>query len=223
MNAFSLALTTPAHSGIDSYQRAEADSTEKLLLAFRLLRHHTNNALQQIIVQCEQAALRRTVAGAALADDVQSRIALAARISDALFGLTPELAPVENRLHSLVDATIGLLSDGTQTIRSEIEVIGRCPEPLIPVVLQVVHEMVGNAVLHGMHMRLLGKIIVSLRISADKALNLQVCDDGWGPGTAEAGEGRSIIARLVRLRGGSVSLERKAGWTLAMMSIPVLE
>ena len=114
-----------------------------------------NNALQRIIVQCEQAALRRTAAGAALADDVRRRIILSAQISDTLFGMIAELAPFEDRLGWLVEATIGLLGDDTQTIRSEIEVTGRCPEPLIPVVLQVVHEMVGNAVLHGMHMRLL--------------------------------------------------------------------
>lgn len=68
--------------------------------------------------------MRRTAAGAALADDVQRRIVLSAQISDALFGLTDELAPVEDRLHSLVDATIGLLSDNTQTIRCEIMITG---------------------------------------------------------------------------------------------------
>jgi hypothetical protein len=48
--------------------------------------------------------------------------------------------------------------------------------------------MVGNAVLHGMYMRLLGTIVVSLCISTDSAVSLQVRDDGWGSGAAEVGE-----------------------------------
>jgi hypothetical protein len=81
MNAFSLACAASAQSDVGSHQRVEAASAERSLLAFRLPRHHMNNALQRIIVQCEQAALRRTAAGAALADDVRRRIILSAQIS----------------------------------------------------------------------------------------------------------------------------------------------
>jgi len=219
MKPLSFARSATGQACLVEHRCAEADRAELVLLAFRLLRHQTKNALQRIIAECAQAGLRRTAAGAALADDVQRRIILSAQISDALFGLTAEPATIERRLHSLVNATVELLGDGTQMISTEIEVIGCCPDPLVPVVLHAAHEMVGNAVLHGMHVRLLGKVLVSL-ISVDGAVSLQVRDDGWGPGAATIGEGHAIIASLARQHGGTVSLARTAEWTLAMMSIP---
>jgi hypothetical protein len=135
MKVLSLAHPATARDSIVDHQRAEADRVEALLLAFQLLRHQINNSLQRIIVQCAQTGLRRTTSGATLADHVQRRIVLSAQISDALFGLTAEPAPIEHRLHSLIDTTVELLSDGTQMIRTEIEVIERCPDQLVPVVL----------------------------------------------------------------------------------------
>ena len=223
LNTRSFASQVSVRTQLNNHQCTGADRTESARLAFRVLRHRTKNALQRIMAQCEGAELRRTTAGAALADDIQRRILLSARISDALFELTAEPAPPEHWLGALVGATVDLLCDDVQTIQAETETHGRCPEPLVPIGLQVAHEMVGNAVLHGMHMRLLGKVFVSLRVSGDSAVDLRVHDDGWGPGTAKTGEGRSIVARLAEQHGGSASLGRMAGWTLARMYIPPVE
>lgn len=129
-------------------------------------------------------------------------------------------APVEGRLKGLTEATVALLSDHAQTIRTEVKVVGTCPEPVVPVVLQVAEEMVDNAVRHGMRLRLVGHIFVSLWAFSGYRLDLTVRDDGWGPGTAEPGEGHSIMAGLAGQFGGSVSLTRNGSWTVAAMTIP---
>jgi two-component sensor histidine kinase len=128
--------------------------------------------------------------------------------------------PVEARLEGLTEAIVELLRDGAQTIRTEVKVVGTCPEPFVPVVLQVAEEMVDNAVRHGMRLRLVGYILVSLWASPGYRVNLTVRDDGWGPGAAEPGEGHSIIAGLAGQFGGSVSLTRNGPWTVAAMTIP---
>ncbi|WP_315767552.1 MULTISPECIES: hypothetical protein [unclassified Bradyrhizobium] len=188
--------------------------------AFRLLRHHTKNALQRIIAQCETSVLRSTPSGTALADDILRRVLLSAEISEALFGLTTAPACFEQRLASLVKATVALLSDRAQNIDASVQIAGRCPAPIVPLVLQVGHELVGNAVRHGMRMRETGTILVSLRITPVGDVCLMVCDDGWGPGNADQGEGGSIIAELIAPHRGSASLARQGGQTVATISIP---
>ena len=61
-------------------------------LGMRLLRHHTKNALQRLIAQIANSDLRATPGGEALAEDLERRIRLSARVSDALFGLTEATA-----------------------------------------------------------------------------------------------------------------------------------
>ena len=129
------------------------------------------------------------------------------------------LTPVERRLEGLTEATVALLSEDVQTIRTEVKVAGICPAPLVPMVLQVAHEMVDNAVRHGMRLRLIGQISVSLCSFPGNRVNLTVRDDGWGPGSVKPGEGHSIMASLAGQFGGSVSLTRKGSWTLATMTI----
>ncbi|MBV8096169.1 MAG: sensor histidine kinase [Acetobacteraceae bacterium] len=188
----------------------------------RQLHHRTKKVLQWLVGQAEARELRTAAAGAALADEVQRRITLSAQISEALFDRSLASGSMEERLEWLTEATVALLSDCVQTIRTEVAFEGQCPRPLIPVVLQVAHEMVSNAVKHGMRMRLIGRIFVSLRTSKDGSISLKVCDDGWGPGAGRTGEGHSIMSELAGGFGGSVSLTRNAGWTVATMSIPSL-
>jgi hypothetical protein len=149
----------------------------------------------------------------------QRRI-LPARISDALAGLSMPSGPIERRLEWLTGATVSLSREDVQTIRTEVKVVGSCPGPVIPVVLQVAHEMVDNAARHGMHLRLIGHIFVSLWAFPDFRVSLTVRDDGWGPGAEQIGDGHSIMASLAGQFGGSVSLTRKGCWTVATMSIP---
>ena len=189
-------------------------------VALRLLRHQTKNALQRIIAQLAATDLRSTPAGEALADEIERRICLSARISDALFGFTSSPAPMRARLASLAEATVALLAAPEQTIKVEVAVSGECLAALEGTIVQVAHEMVSNAVKHGMHVRLVGAIVVQLRTYADGRASLQVSDDGWGPAEASSGEGLPIMRSLAAAHGGAVSLARRRGWTVATLDLP---
>ncbi len=188
-------------------------------IAMRQLRHLTKNALQRIIAQVAHSDLRATPAGAAMADEVERRICLSARVSDALFGFTACPGPLSDRLTALSEATVKLLSDQEQTVALDVVVTGGCPSSLESTVLKVAHEMVANAVKHGMHMRLVGRIAVRLRRHGNGSIVLRVSDDGWGLGDG-AGEGLGIMRCLAEWEGGRTSIERVEGWTVASLTLP---
>ena len=189
-------------------------------IAMRQLRHQTKNALQRIIAQVAGSQLCATQAGRALADDIERRICLSARVSDALFGLTACPAPLQQRLTALCEATLKLMADVEQTITLDVMVTGACPAGLDETVVKVAYEMVSNAIKHGMHMRLVGRIAVRVRSQGDGATLLRVSDDGWGPGCDGAGEGLPIMRCLAAREGGTVAIERADGWTVASMTLP---
>jgi two-component sensor histidine kinase len=190
---------------------------------FRQLRHHTKNVLQQILLQIEHAHdLKVTARGSQLLADLQRRILLSAQISDALFGITRSPAPMAERLRVLSDTTIRMLADEAQAIRLDVTVDGDCPEALRQLVLRVAHEFVGNAVKHGMHVRLAGSICVRLVTGTDGCTALVVTDDGWGwgfQGSPEAGEGLKIASDLAASAGGTISLFR-THVTVAGLELP---
>jgi two-component sensor histidine kinase len=185
---------------------------------FRQLRHQTKNALARILAQVSTGlaspdACRRTAA------DVERRILLTAQISDALFGLTREPGPFGFRLENLCDGVIGLASESDQYISFICSVSAEPPPHQAEIVLRIAHELIGNAVKHGMHMRLLGRIDVVVQDSA-AGLMLEVSDDGWGCGRAPAqGEGLSVARVLAENCGGTVSLERHGDRTIARLII----
>ncbi len=189
-------------------------------VAMRQLRHQTKNALQRIIAQVAESGLRATPAGAKLADEVEQRICLSARVSDALFGLTACPGPLPDRLGALCNAAVKLLADPDQTIAVDVVVSGSCPQSLEATVVKIAHEMVVNAVKHGMHMRLVGRIVVRLRRHGDGSTVLRVSDDGWGLGPDGSGEGLPIMRCLAEREGGHVGIARVDGWTVASLSLP---
>ena len=185
---------------------------------FRQLRHQTKNALARILAQVSTGlsspdACRRTAA------DVERRILLTAQISDALFGLTREPGPFADRLESLCDGVIGLASENDQYITFICSVSAEPEKRYAETVLRIAHELVSNAVKHGMHMRLLGRIEVIVR-NGSAGLELEVSDDGWGCGRAPAqGEGLSVARVLAESCGGAVSLERVGERTFARLVV----
>jgi two-component sensor histidine kinase len=188
---------------------------------FRQLRHHTKNALQQVLLRIENAyELKTTVNGRRLLADLQRRIMLSARISDALFGITEAPTSISERLRTLCDSTIQMFADDTQVIRLELTVTGDCPVSLQPAVLRVAHEFVANAVKHGMHARVTGKIAVQLTTGIADRTALVITDDGWGfHGTPEPGDGLSIAGDLAASAGGITSL-RRTHVTVARLELP---
>lgn len=190
-------------------------------LPLRLLRHHTKNALQRIlaeVVMVDEARL--SPEGGRILREVGRRIMLSAKVSDALFGMTGAPRPMEERLRAICKATNELLADPDQIIRLELSVEGNCPEHLRETVLRAAHEMVTNAIKHGMHERMLGRIRVRLD-SGTRLTTLHVEDDGWGLlGMQNSGEGLGLTEALAEQHGGRAALKRAGDWTRAEMVLP---
>ena len=75
------------------------------------------------------------------------------------------------------------------------------------VVLRIVHELITNAVKHGMHMRLLGRITIRLACEADGSPAFSVANDGWRmEEPAQEGEGLEIVRELACAAGGSIQV-----------------
>jgi len=204
-----------AQDGPERLDRPGEESSE-----FRQLRHQTKNALQRIMIQVLEApGLGESREGRRLANDVARRIELAAAISDALFGFTGSLEPLPARLRSLAESVIALYADATQIIRLEAAVADFCPRDREDTILRITHELVGNAVKHGMHMRLLGRISVRLAREAGMAV-LSVANDGWRmEEPACFGEGLALVEELARAEGGTVRI-RTRPQTLIEVRLP---
>lgn len=186
---------------------------------FRQLRHQTKNTLARILAHVS-VGLTSPEACCRAAADVERRIMLTTQISDALFGFTREPGPFAHRVAALCEGVVGLAGESDQYITLSCTVSGEPATHQIDTILRVAHEFVGNAVEHGMHMRLLGRIEVLVQASA-AGLLLQVVDDGWGCMRATAkGEGLSVATVLAEHSGGRVSLERAGEKTIARLVLP---
>lgn len=179
-------------------------------IALRQLRHLTRNALQQVIGQIENTpALQEGRGGRGVAQDLVRRIKASVAVSDCLFGLTAETAPLEERLRGLCDNLLVLFAEHDLAIRIEISVRGECPAELGDAVIGIAHEFVGNALRHGMYARAAGRVLVRLVSSAERT-TLSVCDDGWGlEGGGRPGEGLVLAREMAARHGGHISLRRE--------------
>jgi two-component sensor histidine kinase len=186
----------------------------------RQLRHHTKNTLQRILgLIAEAPGLCDTPAGERIAQELEYRITLSADISNALFGLTGAPGSMAGRLRRLAGAVVDMMRDADQMIRVGVSVRGNCPADLREAVLRSAHELLGNAVKHGMKGRPHGRISVRLISEPDRTV-LTVVDNGWGfSGTPRNGEGLSLARGFALRHGGSLSLECVDG-TVATLELP---
>ena len=200
--------------------RHEAPSAAEAI-SVRLLRHHTKNALQRVLAEVSKVrGLQEARGGHRLVEELERRVMLSVSLSDALFGITRAPGPMEDRLRSVCETTLELMADPDQVLRLEVVVEGECPEPLRGTLLRAAHEMVGNAVKHGLHARLLGHVRVRL-CSGPEATRLVVEDDGWGyAGARDGGEGLGLLRSLAELHEGTMALYRIQDGTRAEMDLP---
>ena len=150
--------------------------------------------------------------------EVRLHMTLASLLARADFpGLT---APMPHRLQHLCEATVELEADPDQLLRLVVQAGGQCPAPLHEPMLRIAHELVGNAVRHGMYARSVGRITVRLMAPVQGLTRLYVADDGWGfKCPLEHGGGLSRVAATARRHGGGLTLERVAGLTTAVASL----
>jgi two-component sensor histidine kinase len=186
----------------------------------RQLRHHTKNTLQRILgLIAEAPGLCDTPAGEKIARELEYRIGLSAAISDALFGLTDAPASMAERLRRLAGAMVDMMRDTDQVIRAGVSVRGCCPGFLRETVMRAAHELMGNAVKHGMKGRPSGRIAIRL-VSDEDATTLTVVDNGWGfTGKPRSGEGLMLARSFAARHGGSLSLDSEDG-TVATLELP---
>jgi two-component sensor histidine kinase len=193
--------------------RAAAESE----LDLRQLRHHTKNTLQRLIgLIGETTGLRDTPEGEHLARELENRICLSAAISNALFGLTQTPAPMVHRLRELAGAVVELLSADGQKIRIGVSVRGSCAEHLREPVIRSAHELIGNAVKHGLKDRPSGRIAVRL-VSDGSTTTLTVTDNGWGfQGVPRQGEGLALAGSFAEMHDGKFTIEAADGTVAAI-------
>ncbi len=197
----------------DARRPMGAGNAARRPLEMRELRHHTKNALQGMLIQLhDQADAARNAAARHAIEELERRIMLSVAISDALFGMTREPPPITERLRALCDGMVGLLATQEQQIALDIRVEGVCPPALEMPVLRIAHEFVGNAVKHGMRLRLIGRIGVTVQEDGRGRVALTVTDDGWGPcrGRAMVGQGLGLARELAAAHGGEAVIIRDA-------------
>lgn len=208
-------------AGADTLERPEDDAdTAAQEIDLRQLRHHTKNTLQRILGLISAApGLCDTPQGQKIAEELEYRIGLSAAISNALFGLTDAPGSMADRLRSLVGAVVEMMRDADQVIRVGVSVRGCCPAGLRDAVLRSAHELVSNAVKHGMKGRHNGRITVRLVVDED-CTTLTVLDNGWGfSGTPRSGEGLSLARGFAARHGGSLRIDGDDG-TMATLELP---
>ena len=188
--------------------------------AFRQLRHQTKNALQRLLSIIDAAPELQGDERSTLRDSLQLRILVAADLSDALFGFQREPGDLTNRLERLCLGMVALVAENGARITVSVSVEGSCPARLHSFFVRLAHELVGNAVKHGMYQRTHGTIGVHLRSTAS-VTRLVVDDNGWGCGHSgfEPGEGLSIVQAMLRELDGTFAIARSTEQTVATVTI----
>jgi two-component sensor histidine kinase len=210
----------PFSHRVELLERVDADADAGQDIDLRQLRHHTKNTLQRILgLIAEAPGLCDTPEGEKIVQELEHRIALSANISNALFGLTSAPGSMAERLRQLAGSVVDMMRDADQLIRVGVAVRGVCPPALREAVLRSLHELLGNAVKHGMKGRSTGRITVRLVSDCDATV-LSVVDNGWGfQGNPRSGEGLSLACSFADRHGGSLRLEGVDG-TVARLELP---
>jgi two-component sensor histidine kinase len=209
------------HGSTDTLERErEADVGEGQEIDLRQLRHHTKNTLQRILgLIAEAPGLCDTPHGEKIARELEYRICLSATISNALFGLTGAPGSMAERLRQLAGAVVDMMRDADQIIRVGVSVRGSCPIELRDAILRSTHELISNAVKHGMKGRPNGRIAIRL-VSDEDCSTLTVLDNGWGfVGTPRSGEGLALARSFAERHGGSMSIDGEDG-TVVTLELP---
>lgn len=177
-------------------------------VALRQLRHNTRNTMQRIVgLLSEAPELVDHARGRRLAQDLIDRICLSVDIADALFCVLSVHGGMEARLRLLSRALVRVFSAPGQDVEVRIDVDTELQESHAETILQIAHELVSNAVKHGLHGYPAGEIMIMLQKGPHDGIRLIVSDNG--PGFAaepELGEGLRMVRDIVARNGGKLTL-----------------
>ena len=211
----------PASSSVSEFGRFTSARTQEVdaaELASRQLRRITLGTLQ--LLQHRATSQPGARSGQSLAAGLRQDTRLIAAISDVLLGQAARPEPLERSLPRLCEGVVALLSDAGQAITLYVRVGAPCPNALRDTVLRVAHELVSNAVRHGMHGQASGRIEVRLSAGSDGTA-LSVLDDGRGCAAGTGlDESLSLAASFAGLHGGDIRLRRRNGLTIASLELP---
>jgi two-component sensor histidine kinase len=175
-------------------------------LAFRQLRHNTRNTLQRIIYLLTDAReLSAFPGGSALAQDLIGRICSATELADSLYAITQPYGGMAARLQTLSRSLVRLYGARTQEVEIKLIVELECDGQFADVVLQIAHELVGNALKHGLRGQPGGEIEISLTRNRAGSVILAVTDSGNGfVAEAKKGEGLCVAQELADVYQGRI-------------------
>jgi len=191
-------------------------------LLARQLKHHVRNVLHRMAVEIyRNPGLKSASWGRESAEQLVSRLCLAAEVSDQLLDFHSDAASLAERLRSLGRNIVAVLGSPGQEIGLDVLVKVDFPFALRGILLRAANEMIGNAVRHGMAERRAGRIEIVISESAERELVLVVRDDGWGllPLAIE-GEGSQLIRGLSAPYRGKYTLRRCGDWTESVLTLP---
>lgn len=212
-------MSMPSNLGEHALESRTEPQTPGLLA--RQLRHHVRNVLQRMAVEIyRNPGLKSSSRGRESAEQLVSRLCLAAEVSDQLLDFHSDAASLAERLRSLGRNIVAVPGSPGQEIDLDVLVEADCPFTLRGIVLRAANEMIGNAVRHGLAERRAGRIEIAISESEEREVVLVVRDDGWGllPLAVE-GEGSDSIRGLSAPYRGKYTLRRCGDWTESVLTL----
>lgn len=188
----------------------------------REIRLQSEVALQRLLALMEAAAAGESTMS--LSRALHDKLLLAVRlIGDLLDPAKGQLTP-RDRLNAVCQNMLLVHGDPDAEIDLRVVADSGCPAALEEVVLAVAEMFVSNAICHGLHARLLGRIDVRL-VATASGTALSVSDDGWGMGgtdveIATSGGGLAHARVLAEQHGGTIRVHRSGGRTMAELVLP---
>ncbi len=190
--------------------------------AFRQLRHNTRNTLQRIICLIYEAPeFAALPGGAALAEELIGRIRASAELADSFHAVTQPHGGISARLQMLGRNVVRLCSAKRQLIDVRVSVSVDCHGQFADMLVQVAHELIGNAMKHGLRGFSTGAIEISLGQDCNGAVMLAVTDNGRGfASNGPMGEGLRLAGDLAAVYGGQMVLPGAGQTAKVQVSFP---
>jgi two-component sensor histidine kinase len=176
--------------------------------AFRQLRRSTRSTLQRIICLIYEAPeFAALPGGQALAEELAGRIRASAELADSFHAVTQPHGGISVRLRTLGRSVVRLCGARRQLIDVRVRASLDCGGRFADTLMQIAHELIINAMQHGLRGLRTGTIEISLDHDHNGIVTLAVVDTGRGCAAHCArDEGLRLVEDLAAVYGGQVLL-----------------